>query len=81
MAKLTHAQFAERIAYMASQCAQWSGSCLTLPEKVNEPMSAGSVRRFLEEMQARLDYLREDLAELERITPAGRAALQEQSNG
>lgn len=63
--KLTHAQFAERIAYMASQCAQWAGSCLTLPEKVNEPMAPGAVKRFLEEMQARLDYLREDLAALE----------------
>lgn len=62
---ITHARFAERVSYMASNCAQWAGSCLTLPEKVNEPMSAWSVRRFIDETQKRLDLMREDLAALE----------------
>ena len=62
---ITHARFAERVAYMASHCAQWAGSCLTLPEEVNEPMSAWSVRRFIDETQKRLDFMREDLAAIE----------------
>lgn len=63
--KITHAKFAERVSYMSSHCAQWAGSCLTLPEEVNEPMSAWSVRRFIDEMQQRIDYLREDLKALD----------------
>ena len=63
--KITHARFAEIAAYMSSHCAQWSGSCLTLPEKVNEPMTAWAVKRFIDEMQQRIDYLREDLKALD----------------
>ncbi|MGW9332761.1 hypothetical protein [Bosea sp. NPDC055594] len=58
---ITHARFAEIVANMSSYCAQWAGSCLTLPEKVSEPMTAWSLKRFIDEMQQRIDFLREDL--------------------
>lgn len=63
--KLTHGEFARRVSYMASFCADWSGSCLTLPEEMHKPMTAGAMQRFIDDMQKRIDYLREDLAALE----------------
>lgn len=62
---ITHARFAERISYLASHISSWAGSCLTLPEEHAKPMRASSVERFIDEVQSRIDFLREDLAVLQ----------------
>jgi len=59
MAKLTEAKFAQLCAYIATNAAKWAGDMLTLPEDHNKAVDAKTVKRFTDEMRARLDRLDE----------------------
>lgn len=59
MTKLTEAKFAQLCAYIATNAAKWAGDMLTLPEDHNQPVDAKTVKRFTDEMRARLDRLDE----------------------
>lgn len=55
--QMTHADFARRCAFIASEASSWAGDVLTLPEDAGKPITKWAVARFLEGMRARLDYL------------------------
>ncbi len=59
MTQLTEAKFAQLCAYIATNAAKWAGDMLTLPEDHNQPVDAKTVKRFTDEMRARLDRLDE----------------------
>ena len=55
--RITHAQMAAHLAYLASQVSQWSGSLLVLPEDYDKPVPVKTVNRFTNEMRGRLLHL------------------------
>jgi hypothetical protein len=57
MSRITHAEFSMQLSYMASHCASWAGSCLTLPEDHEKPITDYAAERFLTEMRERLERL------------------------
>lgn len=57
---MTNAEFSQIVAYMAKNCAHWAGDALSLPERINSPMSEENRRRFVAEMRERLDRIDPD---------------------
>lgn|GEM_PF-4536648 len=51
----TEAKFAQLCAYIATNAAKWARDMLTMPKDHNQPVDAKTVKRFTDEMRARLD--------------------------
>mgnify|MGYP003138609072 CR=1 FL=1 len=54
---VTHAQFSQQAAYVASRASSWAGDVLTLPERLQEPMRDCSVRRFTAMLRETADMI------------------------
>jgi hypothetical protein len=59
---LTEAQFSAQCAFIAKSAAAWAGDALTLPERLNEPVTPAAVARFLADMRSRLDRIEDRAA-------------------
>ena len=54
---ITHAQLSMQAAYLSSRASSWSGECLMLPERLQEPMRDASVKRFAEMLRETADMI------------------------
>lgn len=68
--RITHARFSQSCSYIAKNASAWAADCLTLPEKITEPMRASSVERFIEEMEKWIGFMKEDLRILRALSSA-----------
>lgn len=54
---MTNAEFAQQAAYLARNCADWAGDCLTLKDRVHTQMEQSRLGRFVTYVRSRLDSL------------------------
>jgi NADPH-dependent ferric siderophore reductase len=54
---ITHAQFSQQAAYVASRASSWAGEVLTPPEQLQEPMRDYSVRKFTAMLRETADII------------------------
>lgn len=58
---MTHVDFARWLAWMAKECANWSGEVLCYhPDQLLAPMPGDQVLRFLEAAEARLAHVTQE---------------------
>jgi hypothetical protein len=71
---LTYRLFARRCAYIAKNCSEWAGDSLDLKAitGLEKPVPLGVVRRFTEEVRARLDSMERDALGPADITGEGK---------
>lgn len=58
---VTHAQFAERAARIASVAAAWAADTLILPDYHDKPVSKDALRRFCEAIRFHVDCVERDV--------------------
>lgn len=54
---LTHSEFAQQAAYLASRCATWAGECADNFGKPGAKMRDDSVERFVALLRERADLI------------------------
>lgn len=58
---MTRAQFALRLARMASTAATWSADVLTMHDRAQDQMNVHAADRFIDQMREQLDWLKEEI--------------------
>lgn len=57
--KLTHADFAQRLMFIASKASSWAADSLTLPEYRDRAIDPATAARFTDEIRGSLDRIDE----------------------
>lgn len=58
---MTRAQFAMRLARIASTAATWSADVLTMHDRASDQMNPEAADRFIREVREKLNWLKEDI--------------------